>query len=229
MIGEKIRAIREENDYTQKDFAKKFNIAYGTLQSYEYGETEPKLKFLENLSKYFKIPMSYFYSDVANVSPIDKKSVANVSPIDEKSVVTPTNLKTLQENISIPFFENVYASAGSGLINDENPPKTLEFSKSFIRDYLGTTEFSSLNIIKSKGDSMQPTIPKNALLFVRLGQVKEGHICVVRLEDELYVKRLQKRPVIKLISDNPDYDPIVLHEDENFELIGTVLGYIKRF
>ena len=152
-----------------------------------------------------------------------------MSSIDEKSVVTPTNLKTLQENISIPFFENVYASAGSGLINDENPPKTLEFSKSFIRDYLGTTEFSSLNIIKSKGDSMQPTIPENALLFVRLGQIKEGHICVVRLEDELYVKRLQKRPVIKLISDNPDYDPIILHEDENFELIGTVLGYIKRF
>lgn len=96
MIGEKIRAIREENDYTQKDFAKKFNIAYGTLQSYEYGETEPKLKFLENLSKYFKIPMSYFYSDVVNVSSIDKKSVANVSSIDGKSVVTPLNLKLSQ-------------------------------------------------------------------------------------------------------------------------------------
>ncbi|MCZ6174684.1 XRE family transcriptional regulator [Campylobacter ureolyticus] len=229
MIGEKIRAIREENDYTQKDFAKKFNIAYGTLQSYEYGETEPKLKFLEGLSKYFKIPMSYFYSDVANISSITQKSVANMSPIDENSSVAPQNLKMSQDNISIPFFENVYASAGGGYINDENSPKSLEFSKSFIRDYLGTTEFSSLHIIKSKGDSMQPSIPKNALLFVRLGQVKEGHICVVRVEDELYVKRLQKRPVIKLLSDNPDYDPITLHEDEDFELIGTVLGYIKRF
>lgn len=218
MIGEKIRAIREENDYTQKDFAKKFNIAYGTLQSYEYGETEPKLKFLENLSKYFKIPMSYFYSDVANVSPID-----------EKSVVTPQNFKMSQDNISIPFFENVYASAGSGYINDENPPKTLEFSKSFIRDYLGTTEFSRLHIIKSKGDSMEPTIPKNALLFIRLGDVKEGQICVARIEDELYVKRLQKRPVVKLISDNSDYDPITLQPDENFEIIGCVIGYIKKF
>ena len=160
---------------------------------------------------------------------MDKKSVANVSSIDKKSVVTPPNLKMSQDNISIPFFENVYASAGSGYINDENPPKTLEFSKSFIRDYLGTTEFSRLNVIKSKGDSMEPTIPKNALLFIRLGDVKEGQICVARIDDELYVKRLQKRPVIKLISDNPCYDPIILHEDENFELIGTVLGYIKRF
>lgn len=229
MIGEKIRTIREENDYTQKDFAKKFNIAYGTLQSYEYGETEPKLKFLENLSKYFKIPMSYFYSDVANVSPMDKKSVANVSSIDKKSVVTPPNLKMSQDNFSVPYFDDVYASAGGGYINDENQPKMIEFSKSFLRDYLGTVEFSRLNVIKSKGDSMEPTIPKNALLFIRLGDVKEGQICVARIDDELYVKRLQKRPVVKLISDNPDYDPITLHEDEDFELIGTVLGYIKRF
>ena len=229
MIGEKIRAIREENDYTQKDFAKKFNIAYGTLQSYEYGETEPKLKFLENLSKYFKIPMSYFYSDVANVSPMNKKSVANVSSIDKKSVVTPPNFKMSQDNFSVPYFDDVYASAGGGYINDENPPKTLEFSKSFIRDYLGTTEFSRLNVIKSKGDSMEPTIPKNALLFIRLGDVKEGQICVARIDDELYVKRLQKRPVVKLISDNPDYDPITLQPDENFEIIGCVIGYIKKF
>lgn len=229
MIGEKIRAIREENDYTQKDFAKKFNIAYGTLQSYEYGETEPKLKFLENLSKYFKIPMSYFYSDVANVSPMNKKSVANVSSIDEKSVVTPPNFKMSQDNFSVPYFDDVYASAGGGYINEENPPKMIEFSKSFLRDYLGTVEFSRLNVIKSKGDSMEPTIPKNALLFIRLGDVKEGQICVARIEDELYVKRLQKRPVVKLISDNPDYDPITLQPDENFEIIGCVIGYIKKF
>ena len=134
-----------------------------------------------------------------------------------------------QDNFSVPYFDDVYASAGGGYINDENPPKMIEFSKSFLRDYLGTVEFSRLNVIKSKGDSMEPTIPKNALLFIRLGDVEEGQICVARIEDELYVKRLQKRPVVKLISDNPDYDPITLQPDENFEIIGCVIGYIKKF
>lgn len=230
MLGEKIRSIREENNYTQKDFAKKFNIAYGTLQSYEYGETEPKLKFLETLSKYFKIPMSYFYSDnVANVSSNNKKNVANVSSIVSNSVVTPPNLKISQDTILIPYFDDVFASAGGGYINDENTPKMLEFSKSFLRDYLGTTEFSSLNLIKSKGDSMEPTIPKNSTLFIRLGGAKDGQICVIRVDDELYVKRLQKRPKIKLISDNSYYDPITLNDDDDFEIIGCVIGYIKRF
>ena len=229
-IGEKIFALREENGLTQEELAKQLNLTSRTLQNYEYGVSEPKFETIKKLSKFFNVDIDFFApNDVVSQS---EKSVVScrksvVSP--ENSSVTPQNLKMSQDNISIPFFENVYASAGGGYINDENSPKSLEFSKSFIRDYLGTTEFSSLHIIKSKGDSMQPSIPKNALLFVRLGQVKEGHICVVRVEDELYVKRLQKRPVIKLLSDNPDYDPITLHEDEDFELIGTVLGYIKRF
>lgn len=143
----------------------------------------------------------------------------------KNSSVTPQNLKMSQDNISIPFFENVYASAGGGYINDENQPKMIEFSKSFLRDYLGTVELSRLNVIKSKGDSMEPTIPKNALIFIRLGDVKEGQICVVRIDDKLYIKRFQKRPVIKFISGNT----ITLHKDENFEIIGCVLGYIKRF
>lgn len=231
-LAQKIKLLRSEKEWTQEDLANFSGVSLQSIKRYETGKGNNITTInLKKIADAFNIePINLLSSNVSNnIVQQTKKLSSNVSSIDEKSVVTPTNLKTLQENISIPFFENVYASAGSGLINDENPPKTLEFSKSFIRDYLGTTEFSSLNIIKSKGDSMQPTIPKNALLFVRLGHVKEGHICVVRLEDELYVKRLQKRPVIKLISDNPDYDPIVLHEDENFELIGTVLGYIKRF
>ena len=231
-LGNRIKELRDEKGWTQQELADYSGVSIDSIKGYESKKTKNiTTENLNKIAKAFGLNISNFYDCTLSVSKIKScpLDVRKSSVSDEKSVVTPTNLKTLQENISIPFFENVYASAGSGLINDENPPKTLEFSKSFIRDYLGTTEFSSLNIIKSKGDSMQPTIPKNALLFVRLGQVKEGHICVVRLEDELYVKRLQKRPVIKLISDNPCYDPIILHEDENFELIGTVLGYIKRF
>lgn len=231
-LAQKIKLLRSKKEWTQEDLANFSGVSLQSIKRYETGKGNNITTInLKKIADAFNIePINLLSSNMSSniVQQTDKLS-SNVSSIDEKSVVTPPNLKMLQDNISIPFFENVYASAGSGYINDENPPKTLEFSKSFIRDYLGTTEFSRLNVIKSKGDSMEPTIPKNALLFIRLGDVKEGQICVARIEDELYVKRLQKRPVIKLLSDNPDYDPITLHEDEDFELIGTVLGYIKRF
>ena len=230
-LGEKIFALREEQGITQEELAKELNITSRTLQNYEYGISEPKFDTIKQLSKLFNVNIDFFTSSNDVVSQNKKDVVSSRKPVvsPKNSTVKKQDLKLSQDNFSVPYFDDVYASAGGGYINDENSSKSLEFSKSFIRDYLGTTEFSRLNVIKSKGDSMEPTIPKNALLFIRLGDVKEGQICVARIDDELYVKRLQKRPVVKLISDNPDYDPITLHEDEDFELIGTVLGYIKRF
>ena len=231
-LAQKIKLLRSKKEWTQEDLANFSGVSLQSIKRYETGKGNNITTInLKKIADAFNIePINLLSSNMSSniVQQTDKLS-SNVSSIDEKSVVTPPNFKMSQDNISIPFFENVYASAGSGYINDENPPKTLEFSKSFIRDYLGTTEFSRLNVIKSKGDSMEPTIPKNALLFIRLGDVKEGQICVTRIDDELYVKRLQKRPVVKLISDNPDYDPITLQPDENFEIIGCVIGYIKKF
>lgn len=230
-LGEKIFALREEQGITQEELAKELNITSRTLQNYEYGISEPKFDTIKQLSKLFNVNIDFFTSSNDVVSQNKKDVVSSRKPVvsPKNSTVKKQDLKLSQDNFSVPYFDDVYASAGGGYINEENPPKMIEFSKSFLRDYLGTVEFSRLNIIKSKGDSMEPTIPKNALLFIRLGDVEEGQICVARIDDELYVKRLQKRPVVKLISDNPDYDPITLQPDENFEIIGCVIGYIKKF
>lgn len=230
-LGEKIFALREEQGITQEELAKELNITSRTLQNYEYGISEPKFDTIKQLSKLFNVNIDFFTSSNDVVSQNKKDVVSSRKPVvsPKNSTVKKQDLKLSQDNFSVPYFDDVYASAGGGYINEENPPKMIEFSKSFLRDYLGTVEFSRLNVIKSKGDSMEPTIPKNALLFIRLGDVKESQICVTRIDDELYVKRLQKRPVVKLISDNPDYDPITLQPDENFEIIGCVIGYIKKF
>lgn len=231
-LSNRIKQLRDIKGWTQQELADYSGVSIDSIKGYESKKTKNiTTENLNKIAKAFDLNISNFYNNDLSVSEIEKcpLGVHKSSVSDKKSVVTPPNFKMSQDNFSVPYFDDVYASAGGGYINEENPPRMIEFSKSFLRDYLGTVEFSRLNVIKSKGDSMEPTIPKNALLFVRLGQVKEGHICVVRVEDELYVKRLQKRPVIKLLSDNPDYDPITLHEDEDFELIGTVLGYIKRF
>ena len=231
-LAQKIKLLRSKKEWTQEDLANFSGVSLQSIKRYETGKGNNITTInLKKIADAFNIePINLLSSNMSSniVQQTDKLS-SNVSSIDKKSVVTPPNLKMSQDNFSVPYFDDVYASAGGGYINEENPPRMIEFSKSFLRDYLGTVEFSRLNVIKSKGDSMEPTIPKNALLFIRLGDVKEGQICVARIDDELYVKRLQKRPVVKLISDNPDYDPITLHEDEDVELIGTVLGYIKRF
>ncbi|EHT8185547.1 S24 family peptidase, partial [Campylobacter jejuni] len=136
--------------------------------------------------------------------------------------------ETLNDDmINIPFFENVRASAGSGTYNDEESTQALGLSKSFLRECFGLYSFINLSVILGQGDSMAPTLPENCYLLIQQGEVAEGEICVTRIEDELYVKRLQKRPKLKLLSDNKAYEPINL-EGENFEILGRVVGYFKK-
>ncbi|MGI7433909.1 XRE family transcriptional regulator [Campylobacter jejuni] len=166
------------------------------------------------------------------------KNVRKSFVSDEKKSISETNLKNVpklenqQETLSddminIPFFENVRASAGSGAYNDEESTQALGLSKSFLRECFGLYSFINLSVILGQGDSMAPTLPENCYLLIQQGEVAEGEICVTRIEDELYVKRLQKRPKLKLLSDNKAYEPIDL-EGENFEILGRVVGYFKK-
>ncbi|WP_265604913.1 S24 family peptidase, partial [Campylobacter jejuni] len=54
-------------------------------------------------------------------------------------------------------------------------------------------------MILGQGDSMTPTLPDNCYLLIHFRSVAEGEICLTRIEDELFVKRLQKRPKLKLL------------------------------
>lgn len=129
--------------------------------------------------------------------------------------------------VKIPVFDEVYASAGHGLINEEHISSHIELDKGFLRSYFRLTSFVDLSIIAASGDSMMPTLPENCQLLVQKGTPKEGQICVTRIDDELYVKRLQKRPKYKLISDNKSYDDIEL-EGENYEILGVVVGLFQK-
>lgn len=54
-IGERIRALRKEKGLTQDDVAKVLGVARPTITVYESGSTEPSLKHLRVLAKYFDV------------------------------------------------------------------------------------------------------------------------------------------------------------------------------
>ncbi|HEF8144788.1 TPA: helix-turn-helix domain-containing protein [Campylobacter jejuni] len=168
-------------------------------------------------------------TNLKNVPKLSLNMSPNMSLNQDKYVPKLENQQeTLNDDmINIPFFENVRASAGSGAYNDEESTQALGLSKSFLRECFGLYSFINLSVILGQGDSMTPTLPENCYLLIQQGEVAEGEICVTRIEDDLYVKRLQKRPKLKLLSDNKAYEPINL-EGENFEILGRVVGYFKK-
>ena len=69
---------------------------------------------------------------------------------------------------------------------------------------------------------MEPTISNNDTLVVHLGRTRpvDGHIYVVRNDDQLWVKRLQVLPSAWLLlkSDNKHYQPMQVPKDEQHTL-----------
>lgn len=207
MLNTKILTLRKDNNLSQKEFAERTGISTRTLQSYEYGEQSPKYEHLQRLSSIFNVPMSYF------------ENVVN----QKESVVNPQN----PLSIAIPVYDEVFASAGAGRLNDECISFYLHFEKAFLKSYFKLTNTEHLALLRLEGDSMMPTLPPNARLLVQAStQFKEGQIVLCRLDDELFVKRLQKQPELKLLSDNKAYEPIAL-VGKDYELLSVVVGFIK--
>jgi phage repressor protein C with HTH and peptisase S24 domain len=105
----------------------------------------------------------------------------------------------------------------------------------FRRDWLaGKGRLSSLRLLRVTGESMQPTLQDEDVVLVDLSQrdILAGKIYAVRMDDEMVVKRLEKKPGrLVLVSDNRAlYEPleISLGEYTNVEVLGRVIWMARE-
>lgn len=62
-IHEKIKMIREKSGLKQPEFAEKFEIKYGTYQTYETGKSEIKLKHIKKIIDEYNINANWLLND----------------------------------------------------------------------------------------------------------------------------------------------------------------------
>ncbi len=85
--------------------------------------------------------------------------------------------------------------------------------------------------VRVEGDSMEPLIHAGELLVVdRMAETKDGDVVVARVGKEFVVKRLhtEEDGSIRLVSDNPAYEPFRVTEGTDFEVWGRVMYSIHR-
>ena len=212
----RIKALRKALKLSQTEFAQKLGMTMQGIQKWEYGTVEIKLSSLNLISETFNVNPDWLLNGTG-----------------EMFLNNANNKQEQSDIISIPYYPEVSAATGSGaLVYDENTVKNIKISSAIINIKTG----DKVCFINATGNSMQPVIDDRDLLLVDLSNkdfIDEG-IYVVRLENTLLVKRLQKIPNgIVLISDNPQYAPITLNS-ENFNvndaaIIGKVISVIKNF
>lgn len=245
-LSERLKELRANKQWTQGDLAKYSGVSLDSIKGYESGKT--KNITVENLQKIaiaFGLNVNNFYSKHLSLSQNPKMSPSQ-SDFVPKLSLSGNNLKELdksndneEENeiISIPYFEDTYASAGDGMMNYDEAPTTLDFNEFFLRGFLGIRgDLGRIHIINARGDSMQPTIDNGELLFVRAADgdgVTSGNVYVINYCGDVFVKRLEKNPItraITLFSDNEKYEPIVIDGEnlENCNIVGRVVAHIRK-
>ena len=246
-LSERLKELRANKQWTQGDLAKYSGVSLDSIKGYESGKT--KNITVENLQKIaiaFGLNVNNFYSKHLSLSQNSKMSPSQ-SDFVPKLSLSGNNLKESdksrdneEENeiISIPYFEDTYASAGDGVINYDEAPTTLDFNEIFLRGFLGIKgDLDCIHIINARGDSMQPTIDNGELLFVSAingsSGIISGYVYVVNYSGDIYVKRLERDPTtgaITLVSDNQNYRPIIIEGEnlENCNIIGRVVAHIRK-
>lgn len=186
------------------------------------------------------------YSDIAQALDVSRQYVHQIKDKDlnpeqilKINKFFDTNIcieyeeeDTADDCVSIPVLGEVSASMGYGVtVYNERQTASYPISRQLIKD-LGVTS-NNTEIIFAQGDSMMPTIESGDSLLVDHSRkdIYDGKIYCVRIEGQLYAKRLQKIPpsTIVVASDNLKYRSFEIDMSKNcdfdFAIIGEVLWW----
>ena len=130
--------------------------------------------------------------------------------------------------LTIPEY-NVSASAGGGeFVGFEEVVEYHSLPEKFLPD----TNHDRTGIVRINGDSMYPTINSGDYVVVSLtGKFFEDGIYLIRIDNSVYCKRLQRRiDGLFIISDNPAYSEMQITSDDSdgFQVLGRVVLTMKK-
>lgn len=110
-IHQKLKELRQKNNYSQTDVAKYLNISRQAISRWETGNATPDLDNLILLSKLYHTPVDEFLniSDEAATQPMSNASEQNSSPASAAEIIGLSVILVLfAEFPLIPVFTSIF-------------------------------------------------------------------------------------------------------------------------
>lgn len=244
MIGSRIKELRKSHNLTLEELADTLNEKYpgtinfnkGKISKWENDREEPRLSSVKILADFFDVPLDYFNGidiDQAEIltiynqleEPRQEKVLdfANVQ-LDEQesSKVASIFEKVSNEDYIIDYVEGLVA-AGRGTFQEDNLHMEVKLRAENVPEQYDT-------IAKVAGDSMEPLIEDNDLLFIRVAsQIDINSIGIFQINGKNFVKKLKRDydGSWYLQSLNSGYEEIHLSENDDIRTIGEVVDIYK--
>lgn len=213
-ISENIKYLRKKQGLTQQQFADAMEIKRSLVGAYEEDRAEPKYDLLKKFADFFELSIDEFINEKidAQWKPKPKGDASNVR------VLSITVDKDDRENIEL-----VQVKASAGYLNGYGDP---EFVSTLPKFSLPIFKQGTYRAFEIKGDSMLP-LPSGSIIISEYvenwNDLKAGETVVVVSKNEGVVykrigTKLRADKGIKLVSDNPIYEPYYVHVEDIMEI-----------
>jgi repressor (phage associated) len=245
MIGNKIKELRKSHNLTLEELADILNKEYpdtinfnkGKISKWENDREEPRLSSVKILADYFDVPLDYFNGidiDQAEIltifNQLDEDRQANVINYatvllnEQISMKTSTVLEKYKDDDYIIDYVEGLVAAGHGTFQEDNLHMEVRLRAEDVPESYDT-------IAKVAGDSMEPLIEDNDLLFIKVtSQVDINSIGIFQINGKNFVKKLKRDydGSWYLQSLNSGYEEIHLSENDDIRTIGEVVSVYRN-
>ena len=245
MIGNKIKELRKSHNLTLEELADILNKEYpdtinfnkGKISKWENDREEPRLSSVKILADYFDVPLDYFNGidiDQAEIltifNQLDEDRQANVVDYatallnEQVSMNTSTVLEKYKNDDYIIDYVEGLVAAGHGTFQEDNLHMEVRLRAEDVPESYDT-------IAKVAGDSMEPLIEDNDLLFIKVtSQVDINSIGIFQINGKNFVKKLKRDydGSWYLQSLNSGYEEIHLSENDDIRTIGEVVSVYRN-
>ena len=77
-FGKKLSELRKQKGLSQEQLATDLNISQSSISNYESGATTPDAYILQKVAEYFKVPVTYFFSDEKTIFYANENNGGNI-------------------------------------------------------------------------------------------------------------------------------------------------------
>lgn len=243
-IGGKLKQRRIEEKISAEELANKLGVSKSTIYRYEKGEiAKVPTETLEKISKILNTSPAYFmgWSDIPNntksdivviydkLNQIRQEKVLNfasdqLAEQEQENTVSSIFSKKEDDDEYITDYVQGLVAAGRGVFQNDNLYMEVKLKAEDVPEEYDT-------IAKVAGDSMEPLIKDNDLLFIKVtSQIEPNEIGIFQVNNKNFVKKLKRdydgRWYLQSLNDK--YEEIYLSENDDIRTIGEVVDIYRE-
>lgn len=242
-IGAKLKQRRLDKKMSAEELAKRLGVSKTTIYRYEKGEiAKVPTETLEKISKILNTSPAYFmdWSDIPNNTKSDivaiydklnqtrQEKVLNfasdqLAEQEQENTISSIFSKKEDDDEYITDYVQGLVAAGHGVFQCDNLYMEVKLKADEVPEEYDT-------IAKVAGDSMEPQIKDNDLLFIKVtSQIEPNEIGVFQVNNKNFVKKLKRdydgRWYLQSLNDK--YEEIYLSENDDIRTIGEVVDIYR--